>query len=69
MKGQSPIVSGKMFRITITGEIPPNLIGGNPQETSATVLSCVSVSTALIGVITKVDCSLGELRPADSPPT
>ena len=66
---KSKIVSGKMFRITITGEVPPTLVGGRPEQTVATLLSCVSVTAGLVGVVHNIDCSLGDLQPAAPPPT
>ena len=65
---KSAIVSGKEFRITITGEVPPSLVGADPQLVTATLLGAVTVSTAILSYVLNVHCSLGETQPAGPPP-
>ena len=63
------IVSGKQFRVTITGEIPPSLMNEDPQLVTAALLGAINVSTAILSYVLNVNCSLGESQPAGPPPT
>lgn len=65
---KSKIVTGKMYRITITGEVPPGMMAEDHEMVTAAMMGAVSLSLGLVGTVTKVDCSLGELRPAQPPP-
>jgi hypothetical protein len=65
---KSPIVSGKQFRVTITGEIPPSLMSEDPQLVTAALLGAINVSTAILSYVVNVNCSLGESQPAGPPP-
>ncbi len=66
---KSAIVSGKNFRVTITGEVPPSLMSEDPQLVTATLLGAITVSTAILSYVLNVNCSLGETQPAGPPPT
>ncbi len=66
--GKSVIVSGKEFRVTITGEVPPSLVGQDPQLISASLLGAITVTTAILSYVVNVNCSLGETQPAGPPP-
>jgi hypothetical protein len=64
---KSPIVSGKEFRVTITGEVPPSLVGADAQLITASLLGAISISTAIMSYVLNVHCSLGESQPAGPP--
>jgi len=65
-KDVSPIVSGKMYRLTIEGAVPIEIANMPEAELAASIINGFNVNLGVVGTITNFNCKLLQQIPPKS---
>ncbi len=66
MENKNKLVSGKMFHLTVEGQVPMEMSELPPDQIAAAIIGGFQVNLGVIGLITNFNCKLLQQIPPKS---